>query len=310
MRGVEIQRGISIYSGPYGPVLEVHFTADPMAENEALEAKSQMPESFWAREYDLNWNVAGGSLIFRDKLEMYAEQIIVDPFEIPHDWQVWMGLDWGWSAESAIVAMAMSPDDVIYATWEFYEANAVISRLADVILTHPFYQYSKFGGVYADPSIFRVALPMSQGKQPRGIGDALIDYGVRVYRARTMRKEGLQRLLDMWSNIEQRGAGFKIFSTCENLILELRNLRYDEKDPNDADSSMPDHCYDAIRYALSFTKGGTQYQQQKKITLMTDEPNSVMYWHTVYKMREEKAKVKPFRSLKDILAYNRERRKF
>jgi hypothetical protein len=312
MQGLQVDQGISFYKTRHINVLELHHSADAEAHAKALLAKQQLPDAAYQREYELSRTAMGGALIFRALMAKYASDIFCDPFPIPDDWRVAYGLDWGWASESAILEGCFDDDNqILYVTWEFYEREQDLDKLAEAMITRPFYDGKNFMGVFADPSLFRISMPRTgKTKDPRGIGEALQGLGVRIYRANNSRIEGLQRLLAMWSSIEINGPTLKIFNNCENLYNELYNLRRDEKNPNDADTTMPDHAYDALRYLGSATYGLIdQRVEVSPVTLTTDEPNSVLYWWGQYQDEQRKKKgTQPIRSMRQVFDYNRQRR--
>lgn len=308
MRGKLVKRGITLYKSNHGLCMEIYYTADPRAERKAMEAKKTLHDSIYRREYLIDWSVAGGDLIFRQMMEDYRHLIITEPFPIPQDWPVFHGLDWGWASESAIIEGAFDPkNEIVYIVWECYRTGMYLQEIADAIMSRPRYGGRNYLGVWADPSMFRVSTPTQKG-QSTGIAQALSEFGLPLERARVSPVERLQRILSAWADLAEGYSGLVIFDECENLINELYNLRYDEKYPDRADKSLPDHAYDALGYGLM----AVRHLYSREVTELpfechTDDINSTIFWKTQWE-EQQKRKYGPqprIRSVRDILAYNR-----
>ncbi|MBI4468115.1 MAG: hypothetical protein HY650_02215 [Acidobacteria bacterium] len=199
---------------------------------------------------------------------------------------------WGWTVESAYLERAFDPiGQVSYVTAEFYQPGLYGDQMATHIVTSEAYMSRNFMGVMADPTIFRVLNPISsQTKQPRGIAETLMSYGVKNLRkAYIGRHEALERILGFWINIEESGPSLRIFNHCESLITELYHLRRDEKNPKIVDEASPNHLYQCLGYTEA--RGREMVDNRVEVLpykLTTDEPNSVAFWARMHAAREAK----------------------
>jgi len=312
---MHVAPGIEIFRGHKALVLQLHYTSDPGAEKRAREARHRISPAEFEREYEINWNVGGGSYVFRKILEQHGKKIIVDPIDrIPEEWTVWYGYDYGWfPSYTAIVELAFNEEEsCYYVTWEFYAQMQVTSQVADQFLMRPRFGVKPFLGVFADPSTFNVSNPMVEQKRfPRGISEGFAQYGVMMQKARTSPTEGLMHIMELWSQIETIGPRLKICANCDNLINELLMLRYDERKPNAIAPGIPDHAYDALRYGLWGGKRLTEIRpvEEPEIHITATDINSVIFWYEEMARRREIREIENTRKIRSVRDLIREKRR-
>ena len=68
--------------------------------------------------------------------------------------------------------------------------------------------------------------------------------------------------------------GLIIAPQCEHLIGQLDTLTSDANDPEDVDTDLEDHAYDALRYGLSRFREPVVYEDQKPSQYEEDEQES------------------------------------
>ena len=182
-----------------------------------------------------------------------ASKHVVDPFPIPSSWTVWKAMDWGYRAPYAVYWFAMDPDGCIYIWRELYGAgekagtgsmeNAVdVARKIKRIEEHD----NRLGYEYrlnlADPSIF------SKNGTDRSIGQIFRDNGVRwqeAWNAKGSRVNGAQEIIRLLAEDK-----LKIFKTCKHWLRTVPGLPPDELNPEDVDTTVEDHAWDATRYGV------------------------------------------------------------
>ncbi len=49
-----------------------------------------------------------------------TDKHVIEPFEIPHHWQRYRSMDWGYTKPYAVYSYAVDYDDVLYITGEYY----------------------------------------------------------------------------------------------------------------------------------------------------------------------------------------------
>ena len=64
------------------------------------------------------------------------------------------------------------------------------------------------------------------------------------------------------SNDKKKEPGLRIFSTCRNLIRTLPILPLDESNPEDINTDVEDHAYDALRYGCMSRPMHTSYAKR------------------------------------------------
>lgn len=249
---ISITRGVRLYRTPRSIVLEIHYSAWEGARHKAEQARQSLSEAGYLREYEINWDVAGDEVIFRDILEERHHQIIRPAIPLSrreYEEKLYVyGFDWGFVSPSCVLEIVYDPiKDQAIVTWELYEEGLLLGEIVEAISRREFYNHPNCLGVYADPSIFHRRIPKS-GWSRGGVGQALIELGLRIHRANIGPAARVQEVL---SRLYREGEpGLIIAATCENLITELQNLRWDKRGHEKPDESLPSHAFDALGYGL------------------------------------------------------------
>ena len=207
---------------------------------------ASLPEILRRQWLDGDWLAAEG-LAFS---EFKEDDHIVAPFEIPSNWMKFRACDWGFTTMAVCLWIAVDYDNNYWV-----------------------YRELKTGGgkVYADTFAQTVLALESKEKVRYGV----IDGSVADERGSTgpsieeqMRNEGCH-----WRHADKskgsRVAGkmvihkllrkdpitgkprLRIFNNCRQLIKELGTLQLDDHNPEDVDTDMEDHAYDALRYGVN-----------------------------------------------------------
>lgn len=202
------------------------------------------------------------------------EQHAVDPFPIPSTWKVWRAMDWGFAAPYAVYWFAMDPDGVVYLWRELYgyggkanvgsreEASAVAAKIIKIEERD-----ERMGYEYrmnpADSAIF------AQTGAQRSIGQIFRQGGVRWVecgKGPRSRVTGAQLIVEML-----RTGKLKVFKTCKHWIRTVPALMPDENNPEDVNTKMEDHAWDATRYGLGPIRRAPDEGQ------MSETPESDVY---------------------------------
>ena len=72
-----------------------------------------------------DWNTFEGQVFeeFRDDAAGYRSRRfshVIDPFDLPADWPIYRGFDWGYTRPFSVGYWAKSPDGVLYRFFEIY----------------------------------------------------------------------------------------------------------------------------------------------------------------------------------------------
>lgn len=177
---------------------------------------------------------------------------VIEPFDIPLGWKIYRSFDWGYSRPFSVGWWALDYDDCLYRIYEWYgctgEANEglkmtpdeVFKKIYDLEHTLPLLKGRKIYGV-ADPAIWS-----------KGTGYSINDFAMRngVYF-----EKGDNNRLQGWLQCHYRFAFDKdgkplvyVFNTCKDFIRTIPLQMYDEKHPEDCDTSLEDHIADEFRY--------------------------------------------------------------
>lgn len=199
-----------------------------------------------------DWRIFGSQVFpeWRDQLH------VCDPFTVPPEWPRWSGLDYGYVAPACHLWLARGPSrqaglpPQLYVYREWYETGIPAPSQALRIK-----QASADGlpaRVYADPSMW--TKPLS------GIGPSLAEVfqaeGLPLVKANNARLPGVARVHQALATHEVFPPRLQVFSTCRNLLRTLPRLRRDELHPEDVDTTLEDHAYDALRYGLMGAASG------------------------------------------------------
>lgn len=189
---------------------------------------------------------------------------VVKPFAIPKEWRRIIALDYGNTNPSAVLWLAIDPDDNIYCYRELYITRKRYGELLDEIrmMTSP---DEEILALVADPAL--------QAKAP--------DTGLSFFDIAKTKKfniiPGVNDRIPGWNTIrellhvvedEKLGgiAKLRVFSTCANLIRTLPQLIYDAVKVEDCDTNGEDHAPDALRYGCMFlAKRRTSLAALKKV---------------------------------------------
>jgi len=198
---------------------------------------------------DGDWDVFGGQVFD----EWRREKHVIRPFAMSQDgWRRFYCLDWNYSRPYAITKLAVNYDGKVIQYGEIYgclrgEVNKGTKETSKEVAKKAWSDAVNEGvtDIIADPANWN-----TQDGYPAPIS-AFQDEGFRCIKANNDRKPGLQQLHDYLKDNDENGQPmFQVFNTCYHTIRTLPALLPDPNDPDDADSKMEDHLYDAIRYGL------------------------------------------------------------
>lgn len=181
----------------------------------------------------------------------FTEDSIVEPFEIPHGWKRFGGIDFGKTNPTAIVCVAEDPKtNTFYAYREFYKSESLLKQVAEFIKDEGL----KY--VLGDPQSAQLIMELNRSYQVGCVQPADNDITVGIERLTTLLKEG--RL--------------KVLRTCDNLIEELQTYHYprpdDEGYVKDKPVAKDNHACDAFRYSFSKNMSGKKLYRHDALDLM------------------------------------------
>jgi len=191
-----------------------------------------------------DWEIAEGIAFPEFQKNLH----VIQPFSIPRGWARTKACDYGFSAPSCVLWGAVDPQDgtvIIYK--ELYEKGLTAKDLGDRIRDMEMEEVLTVPGVI-DHSVFN-----RTGYAGPTIGEILNKnpYNLKFRPADKNRRAGKIQVHEYFrKHHDSDRPRVQIFSTCTNLIRELSSLILDKNDPEDVDTHMEDHAYDAFRYLL------------------------------------------------------------
>lgn len=177
---------------------------------------------------------------------------VIAPFKVPHEWQIWCSMDWGYTKPFAVAWYAVDHERRIYRIRELYGCTGTPNvgvqwepaRVAKEILS-----------IEADDPnlkgrrIYRVADPAIWGTQTgESIAQVFARAGVYFEKGEHARIDGKMQIHHRLAFDEYGRPMLYVFNTCRHFIRTVPNLVYDDKNVEDINTDGEDHIYDELRY--------------------------------------------------------------
>lgn len=209
------------------------------------------------REVMGSWDAFQGQIYS----EFERAKHVIKPFVIPKEWTRFVGLDHGYRNPACAIWCAMDYDGNIYAYREFYESEWFIE---EIVKGHrdsrepgiaKLSQDERLEGIWVDPST----------KADRGKESDFTTYldhlpkDISLIPANNDVSVGIDRIKQyLKPDLRTGKPRLYIFETCEHLIEQLAQYRYEELTPGQEMSKnmketpvkKDDHAVDALRYAI------------------------------------------------------------
>ena len=225
---------------------------NPHIDKSYLKQLESLPNDKRRAYLEGDWDIFKGQFFHEFRREIH----VCAPFEIPKEWRIVMGGDYGQTKPSAIYWAAISPDDQLFIFRELYKTGMTYSDVGKAIasMTEPqeTIEYAAF-----DPSLWSkepaASLPLT------GAEIIMQSYKEQAKRSLNMIRGNHERIAG-WGQVreylkpfyknEQLTSRLQIFSTCGELIRTLPSLVYSETRVEDCNSDGEDHAADSIRYLI------------------------------------------------------------
>jgi len=182
---------------------------------------------------------------------------VVDPFEMPKGWQKFRAADWGYSSPACVLWFAIDYDNNLWVYRELYTKKITADVFARKVLELEHGEYIRYG-------VLDASTWAKRGDIGPSIAETMIQTGCRWRPSDRTSKSRISGKLEIHKRLKisddkKKEPGIRIFSNCRNLIRTLPLLPLDDNNPEDINTHVEDHAYDALRYGCMSRPMHTSY---------------------------------------------------
>lgn len=220
-----------------------------------------------------DWDIFDGQFFSEFRRNIH----VVEPFEIPKDWNIYFTMDYGLD-KLAGYWIAVDYNNTAYVFREVFESNLLVSEARDKIkamTNEDIYMY------LAPPDLWN-----RHKETGKSTADIFADGDILLYKTNNDRIQGWLQVKE-WLKVfkDEQGcdtARLKIFSTCKNLIRCLPQLQHDDKKIGDVATEPHEitHAPDALRgFCVYWTQEPIFVRKEKELPfeLQTEEPDEEIW---------------------------------
>jgi hypothetical protein len=185
---------------------------------------------------------------------------VVDPFEVPKGWQRFRAADWGYSSPACVLWFAIDYDNNLWIYRELYTKKITADVFARKVLIAERDEYIRYG-------VLDASTWAKRGDIGPSIAETMIREGCRWRPSDRTPKSRISGKLEIHKRLKvsedkKKEPGLRIFSTCRNLIRTFPLLPLDDSNPEDINTDVEDHAYDALRYGCMSRPIHTSYAKR------------------------------------------------
>ena len=189
--------------------------------------------------------------------EFDREIHVVEPFEVPKGWQRFRAADWGYSSPACCLWFAIDYDNNLWAYRELYTQKITADVFARKVLELEHGEYIRYG-------VLDASTWAKRGDIGPSIAETMIQAGCRWRPSDRTPKSRISGKLEIHKRLKivdekKKEPGLRIFSTCRNLLRTFPTLPLDDNNPEDINTHVEDHAYDALRYGCMSRPMHTSY---------------------------------------------------
>jgi len=182
---------------------------------------------------------------------------VVEPFEVPKGWQRFRSADWGYSSPACVLWFAIDYDNNLWIYRELYTKKITADVFARKVLELENGEYIRYG-------VLDASTWAKRGDIGPSIAETMIQTGCRWRPSDRTPKSRISGKLEIHKRLKftdekKKDPGLRVFSTCRNLIRTLPLLPLDDNNPEDINTHVEDHAYDALRYGCMSRPMHTSY---------------------------------------------------
>lgn len=210
-----------------------------IARSEIAEAKVQSSERQYRQEYEAGFEDFSGAVW----PEFEESRHIVEPRVLPEICEEMACIDTAMSGTTAALHAKIDTDGILWIVDEFYEQDKRVSEVCERVIPWG------VGDWYIDPAS-KIKTQNKLG-QLYGLYDEYVEYGIMATPAENDVMGGINRVAEYF-----KLGKIRIFSTCKNLIEELKLYHWAEAREGVGGELKPqpykskDHACDCLRYIV------------------------------------------------------------
>lgn len=194
-----------------------------------------------------DWDIYDGMFFKEFKRSLH----VIEPFEIPKEWNKYIALDYGLDM-FAVIFVAIDTQGKAFIYNEIHKNNLIVSEACQTLKSYM--RKDNFKCIYAPPDLWN-----RNRDTGKSTAELFFNGGVILEKASNDRVGGWLNVKEWLKPIKKRheqtgeiivDSNIKIFNNCLNLIKCLPQLQHAEKNPNDC-ATEPHHIThitDALRY--------------------------------------------------------------
>lgn len=230
------------------------MSVDPMYVKRIEAIKDEKLRNAW--RYG-DWDTFSGQYF-----DTWSRDIhVVKPFAIPDAWLRFRGFDWGYTAQSAVLWVAIDFYGNHYVYREFYESGNTPRVVAQKVLRKTG-KDEVITATLADPSIWAKNQygtgPDLEQATTKSIFGQMAEAGFYCTKANNDRINGWNKVRDLLYWDENLKPKLYVFDNCPETIRTIPSMIHDENNVEDVDKKCEEHIPCALRYLAMHTVSATE----------------------------------------------------
>lgn len=182
--------------------------------------------------------------------------------ELPLHWSRIRGIDWGYAAPFVCLWGAKDPDTGRYYVYKEWSGKQITDKQQAKGIVDRTSQQERIDITYMDPSMWAKNRQNEKDGTVYSTADTYLDNGVIPTKADNDRLSGKRKLDQLLADLPDGQPGIVFFEGCVDTIRTIPLLVSDKNNPEDVDTDLEDHWYDAVRYLLSNIRNVQKRQEE------------------------------------------------
>lgn len=230
-----------------------------------------LPEKLRKAWLEGEWDIFEGQFFEDFKPKVH----VIEPFDIPDDWNIFMSYDFGYSKPFSFQWFAVNRENVAYLICEFYgctgdpdvgvkwSPDQQFKKVVEIENQHPLLLKHRVVSRVADPAIWNA-------ESGESVAETAMKYGILFKKGDNARIQGWMQFHYRLAEDDNGKCMFYVFNTCKHFIRTIPLLTYSETVPEDLDTKQEDHIADSTRYF--FMSRPIKPSDVKQTRMIGDDP--------------------------------------